>query len=255
MVAKPFQMGVRIEQPQCEVNRARYGRHADDPRLGAADYELVAHGRRDLFTFCMCAGGYVIPSVSEPQHYCTNGMSYSWHDSPFATSGLVVTIDPREFGTGLMAGIELQRQCERAAYEIGRGTYKAPIQGAHDFLARRVTTDPLPSSHPRGTVPSDLRSWLPAAVVDALDEGLPMLDRRWRGRFLKSATLVAPETRGSSPIRMLRDPRTCQSPTIEGLYPVGEGAGYAGGIISAAVDGLRVAKSVIAEYAPIGNTR
>ena len=251
MVAKPFQMGVRIEQPQEQVNRARYGIHADDARLGAADYELVAHGQRDLFTFCMCAGGYVIPSVSEPEHYCTNGMSYSWHDSPFATSGLVVTIDPREFGEGLMAGIELQRKCERAAYDIGRGTYKAPIQGAHDFLARRTSSGSLPSSHQRGTVPTDLRTWLPIAVLNALDEGLPILDRRWRGLFLKSATLVAPETRGSSPIRILRDPRTYQSPSFAGLYPVGEGAGYAGGIISAAVDGLRVAKGVIAEYAAL----
>ncbi len=252
MEPKPFQMGVRIEQPQEQVNRARYGRHAGDSRLEAADYELVAHGSRDLFTFCMCAGGFVIPSVSEPGHYGSNGMSYSWHDSPFANSGLVVTIDPREFGDQLMAGVELQRRCERAAFEIGRGDYAAPIQWAEDFLARCASNGKIPSSHRRGTVTSDLREWLPPVVVQALDEGLPVLDRRWRGLFLRSATLVGPESRGSSPIRVVRDTKTFQSPSAAGLYPIGEGAGYAGGIVSAAVDGLRAAKAVISEFAPLG---
>jgi hypothetical protein len=252
MEPKPFQLGVRIEQPQGQVDRARYGRWAGDERLGAADYELVARGNRDLFTFCMCAGGYVIPAVSEPGHYCTNGMSYSWHDSPFANSGLVVTMDPRDYGDGLMAGVELQRRLERAAYEIGRGTYQAPIQWAADFLAGRPSNGKLPSSHRRGTVTNDLRGWLPPAVLQSLDEGLPILDRRWRGLFLKSATLVGPESRGSSPIRVVRDPMTFQSPSVAGLYPAGEGAGYAGGIVSAAMDGLRIAKSVIAEFAPLG---
>jgi hypothetical protein len=251
MLAKPFQMGVRIEQPQEQVNRARYGRAADDARLGAADYELVARGRRDLFTFCMCAGGYVIPSVSEPGYYCTNGMSYSWHDSPFSTSGLVVTIDPREADDRLLAGIELQRRVEAAAYAVGRGTYRAPIQWAADFLARRPSVGELPSSHRRGTVTCNLCEWLPPAVLEALDEGLPALDRRWRGLFLQSATLVAPETRGSSPVRIVRDRASYQSPSAAGLYPLGEGAGYAGGIVSAAVDGLRAAKAVIREFAPL----
>jgi hypothetical protein len=252
MEPKPFQLGVRIEQPQEQVNRARYGRYANDSRLGAADYELVARGKRDLFTFCMCAGGHVIPSVSEPGFYCSNGMSYSKHDSPFANSGLVVTIEPREYGPGVMAGIELQRSCERAAFEIGRATYQAPIQWAADFLSRRPSRGKLPSSHRRGTVACDLRNWLPAAVAQAIDEGLPILDRRWRSLFLRNATLVGPESRGSSPIRVLRDAETYQSPTVAGLFPVGEGAGYAGGIVSAAVDGLRAAKAVIRQFARPG---
>ncbi len=255
MSPKPFQLGVRIEQPQENVNRARYGRIAASDRLGAADYELVARSRagggRDLFTFCMCAGGFVIPSVSEPGHYCSNGMSYSWHDSPFANSGLVVTIDSREVGDGLMAGIRFQRRLEQVAFDIGRGSYKAPIQWAADFLAGRATTDSPPSSHRRGTVPSNLRECLPPIVLESLDAGLPVLDRRWRGLFLRSATLVAPEARGSSPIRVERNATTFQSPSAAGLYPVGEGAGYAGGIVSAAMDGLRAAKAVIAEFAPI----
>jgi hypothetical protein len=251
LLAKPFQMGVRIEQPQEQVNRACYGRWADDHRLGAADYELVAPGHRPLFTFCMCAGGYCIPSVSEPGHYCSNGMSYSWHDSPFANSGLVVTVDPAELGEGWRAGIDLQRRLESLAYGIGHRNYLAPIQWAHDFLARRSSAGALPSSHRRGVVANDLREWLPPLVTEALDCGLPMLDRRWRGLFLDSATLIAPETRGSSPVRIVRDPVTCQSASAAGLYPAGEGAGYAGGIVSAAVDGLRVAKAVMAQYAPI----
>jgi uncharacterized FAD-dependent dehydrogenase len=250
MQPKPFQMGVRIEQPQEQVNRARYGRRANDSRLGAADYELVAPGTRDVFTFCMCAGGFVIPSVSESGFYATNGMSYSKHDSPFANSGLVMTIDPREYGEGLMAGIELQRQCERAAFEFGRGSYQAPIQWSADFLAGRPSSGQLPSSHRRGTIAGDLRPWLPPVLVEALMEGLPLLDRRWRGLFLRDATLVAPESRGSSPIRILRDSNTYQSPSVAGLFPVGEGAGYAGGIVSAAVDGIRAAKAIIAMYSP-----
>jgi hypothetical protein len=251
MSCKPFQMGVRIEQPQEQIDRARYGRHAGDPRLGAADYELVARGPRDLFTFCMCAGGYVIPSVSEPGHYCTNGMSYSKHDSPFATSGLVTTLDPRDFGGDMLAGVELQRRCEAAAFAIGRGTYAAPIQWADDFLAGRPSYGELPSSHRRGAVATNLHDWMPPAVLDALTHGLPILDRRCRRLFVRSATLVAPETRGSSPVRVVRHATTLESPSAVGLYPTGEGAGYAGGIISAAVDGFRVAKAIIARFAPL----
>jgi uncharacterized FAD-dependent dehydrogenase len=254
MSAKPFQMGVRIEQMQDQIDRARYGRHAGNACLGAADYELVAHGPRDLFTFCMCAGGFVIPSVSEPGHYCTNGMSYSKHDSPFATSGLVTTLDPRDFGGDLMAGVEFQRRCEAAAFAIGRGSYAAPIQWADDFLAGRPSYGDLPSSHRRGTVPTNLHDWMPPPVLDALTHGLPILDRRCRGLFVRAATLVAPETRGSSPIRVLRDAATLESPSAASLYPTGEGAGYAGGIISAAVDGFRVAKAIIARFAPLGST-
>jgi uncharacterized FAD-dependent dehydrogenase len=257
MEQKPFQLGVRIEQPQDQVNRVKYGNARLEERLGAADYTLIAHtGNRaqplDLFTFCMCAGGYVMPSVSEPGYFCTNGMSLSRHDSPFANSGLVVTLDPSRFGSPhVLAGVELQRRFERKAFELSRADYRCPLQLASDFLARRRTRHEAPSSYPRGVVLADLHELVPAAVSAALHEGLPMLDRRWRGRFLANATLVGPEARGSAPVRIPRVPASRESPTVKGLYPIGEGAGYAGGIVSAAVDGLRTAQSVIACYAPL----
>ena len=252
MVPKPFQIGVRIEQPQEQVNRVQYGRARLEDRLGAADYALVAHGRVDLFTFCMCAGGHIIPSVSEPGHFGTNGMSLSRRDSPFANSGLMVTLPPEHFGSPhVLAGVELQRLYEARAFAAGRRAYLCPIQLAADFLARRPTRHKPPCSYRRGVVPADLAELVPPLVLSALRDGLPQLDRRWRGRFLANATLVGPESRGSAPVRLLRDAATRQSPGIVGLYPVGEGAGYAGGIVSAAVDGLRSARAIIARYAPL----
>jgi uncharacterized protein len=252
MVPKPFQMGVRIEQPQETVNRVKYGSTPYETKLGAADYELVARGPHDLFTFCMCAGGQVIPSVSREGCFCTNGMSLSGRASPFANSGLVVTVPPEHFpGEDVFAGVRLQEQYERRAYEIGRGAYSCPIQGADDFLKKRRTTELPPCSYPRGLVLAEIGELVPPIVLGALEHGLPILDRKWRGRFLAQATLVGPEARGSSPVRMLRDPVTRESPGLAGLYPVGEGAGYAGGIVSAAVDGLRTASAIIATYAPL----
>ncbi|MDB5313216.1 MAG: FAD-dependent dehydrogenase [Gemmataceae bacterium] len=253
MTPKPFQFGVRVEHPQAVVNEVQFGpRHGRyEEILGNADYSLVARGAHDLFTFCMCAGGHVIPSVSEEGYFCTNGMSLSKRDSPFANSGLVVTIPVGAFGgTDLLAGVRLQERYERAAYELGRGEYKAPVQLARDFLGARPTTTMPASSYPRGGVPCDLRAVLPPIVVDALLAGLPQMDRRWHGRFLPDAVLAGPETRGSSPVRIDRDPATRESPGVPGLYPVGEGAGFAGGIVSAAVDGLRTAKAVVGKYAP-----
>jgi len=252
MVHKPFQMGVRIEQPQLTVNRVQYGPTLLEEKLGAADYTLVAKGPQDLFTFCMCAGGHVIPSVSEPGYFCTNGMSLSRRDSPFANSGLVVTVPPELFGgADVLAGVRMQQNFERKAFELSRNEYRCPIQRAHDFLARRPSTSLPPSSYSRGLVLADMAELVPPFIVEALCRGLPILDRRWRGRFLAEATLVGPEARGSSPVRIVRDDRTRETPGIEGIYPVGEGAGYAGGIVSAAVDGLRSAKAVMAKYAPL----
>jgi uncharacterized FAD-dependent dehydrogenase len=256
MVPKPFQMGVRIEQPQEIVNRVQYGPNRLEDKLGAADYTLVARGRHDLFTFCMCAGGHVIPSVSEPGHFCTNGMSLSRRDSPFANSGLVVTLPTDHFGgADVLAGVRLQQEYERKAYECGRRQYLCPIQTALDFLARRRTWHLPPSSYRRGAIAAAVAELVPPLIVEALEHGLPLLDRRWHGRFLREATLVGPEARGSAPVRILRDDAGRESPGVEGLYPVGEGAGYAGGIISAAVDGLRSAKAIMAKYAPLDADR
>ncbi len=199
LVPKPFQIGLRIEQPQEQVNRAEYGPARLEDKLGAADYSLVAHGEHDLFSFCMCAGGYVMPSVSEPDYFCTNGMSMSRRSSPFANSGLMITLDPAHFaGHGPLAGMELQRRYERAASELSRGQYHCPIQRAEDFLRRRPSQGPIESSYLRGVFATELDAVLPPLVAAAARQGLPILDRRWRGRFLDHATLVGPEARGSA---------------------------------------------------------
>jgi hypothetical protein len=250
LAQKPFQFGVRVEHPQQLINRIQYGSRPLEESLGNADYSLVAKGRHDLFTFCMCAGGYIIPSVSSPGCFCTNGMSLSRRDSYYANSGLVVTVPANAFGSSdVLAGVRLQERYERRAFEIGRGEYRCPIQRALDYLHGRTTTVQPPCSYPRGMVLADLREVLPPLVADAVAAGLPRMDRRWRGRFLPDAILAGPEARGSSPVRILRDSLTRASPAIDGLYPVGEGAGYAGGIVSAALDGLRTARAIIAKYA------
>ena len=251
---KAFQLGLRIEQPQEQVNQWKYGRDSYLDILGAADYSLVANGERDLYSFCMCAGGIVIPSISEPNMFCSNGMSNSRHDTPFANSGLMVTLNPDEFGSSHpLAGVEVQRKYEAAAFELAGRDYKAPIMWAKDFVAEKSTRigEKLPSSYERGTVSADLRQVLPPVVARAIRDGLPAMDRRWRGEFLKNATVVGPEMRGSSPVRIDRDLVTRETPGFAGLYPVGEGAGYAGGIVSAAVDGLRSAREIVRRYAPL----
>jgi hypothetical protein len=252
MHAKPFQLGLRIEQPQELVNRHKYGRSQYLDLLGAADYTLIARGQPDLFTFCMCAGGTIIPSVSEPEMFCTNGMSNSRHDTPWANSGLVVTLDPREIlGDHPLAGVAVQRRYEAAAFQLAGRNYFSPIQRAGDFVAGRTpgAGDRLQCSYRRGTKAIDLDAVLPPGVVAAIRSGLPIMDRKWRGDFLKEAVLVGPEMRGSSPVRIVRDAATRECSQVSGLYPVGEGAGYAGGIISAAVDGLRSAKMIVARWA------
>jgi uncharacterized FAD-dependent dehydrogenase len=252
MVQKPFQFGLRIEQSQEQVNRAQYGAARLEDKLGAADYSLVARGPLNVFTFCMCAGGYVMPSVSEPEHFCTNGMSLARRDSEFANSGLMVTLEPEGFGSAHpLAGVQLQRKYEATAFELGRREYLCPIQRAEDFLRRHTTSGDVRSSYPRGLVGTDLQAVMPAQVADALRVALPMLDRRWRGEFLRGATLVGPEARGSAPVRFPRDAEGLESSAVKGLYPIGEGAGYAGGIVSAALDGLRAAKAIIRRYAPL----
>ena len=256
MTPKPFQFGVRIEHRQDLVNAVQFGpRHERyEELLGNADYSLVASGAHDLFTFCMCAGGYIIPSVSQDGFFCTNGMSLSKRDSPFANSGLVVTVPVDAFeGTDVLAGMRLQEKYEAKAFEIGRGAeYKAPVQRARDYLRGTATAGAPECSYPRGVTPCDLRAVLPPVVAAAVAHGLPQMDRRWGGKFLADAVLTGPESRGSSPVRIDRETDTRESPGVPGLYPVGEGAGYAGGIVSAAVDGLRTARAIVAKYARVG---
>jgi uncharacterized FAD-dependent dehydrogenase len=254
MRQKAFQLGLRIEMPQENVNRWKYGKPCYLELLGAADYTLVAKGRRDVYSFCMCAGGVVIPSISEPGMFCTNGMSNSRHDTPFANSGIMVTLEPEEFGGAHpLAGVELQRRYERRAFELGGRDYLAPIQSAKDFVDRRPV-DParvFRSSYQHGVRTADVSELLPESALRAIREGLPVMDHRWRGKFLLDATLVGPEMRGSAPVRIDRDADSRQVPGLAGLYPVGEGAGYAGGIVSAAVDGLRSARQIVRCFAPL----
>lgn len=259
MVGKAFQLGLRIEQPQENVNRWKYGRDEYVDLLGAADYSLVAKDRkkkvRDLYSFCMCAGGWIIPSISEPGRFCTNGMSNSRHDTDFANSGLMVTLNPSEFGEILgrdgshpLAGMEIQRRFERVAYQASGDEFLAPQQSAADFVNARTPASATRTSYPRGGVPVDLRSVLPAIIGEAIRVQLPQMDAKWRGEFLKDAVLHGPEMRGSSPLRIDRDRESRETPGFAGFYPVGEGAGYAGGIVSAAVDGLRSAREVVRQF-------
>src|SRR5262245_17970780 len=196
VVPKPFQIGLRVEHSQELVNRVQYGHRPYEEQLGNADYSLVAHGPADVFTFCMCAGGYVIPSVSQAGFFCTNGMSLSRRDSPYANSGLVVTLPTTEFGgDDPLAGVRVQERYERRAFELGSGGYRCPVQRATEYLSKAVTRDVPPFSYPRGGVPADLDEVLPAFVAAAIRAGLPKLDRAWRGRFIPEAVLVRPGAR------------------------------------------------------------
>lgn len=250
---KAFQLGLRIEHPQTLINKRKYGRPEYLEQLGAADYTLVAKGQPDLFTFCMCAGGVVIPSVSEPNMYCSNGMSNSRHDTPFANSGLVVTLEPNQFGSDHpLAGVEVQRKYEAIAFRMTGADYQAPVQRARDFLSGRTPSagEAIESSYERGVVSRNLSEVLPPVISKAIQAGLPVMDAKWNGQYLPDAVLVGPEMRGSSPVRIDRDRESYQIPGMPGVYPVGEGAGYAGGIVTAAVDGLRAARKIVEHFAP-----
>ena len=259
ILPKAFQLGLRIEQPQERINKHKYGRKQYLDLLGAADYSLVASGKesgaaKDVYTFCMCAGGWIIPSVSEPGLFCTNGMSNSRHDTPFANSGLVVTLDTHEFGSEHpLAGVELQRRFERLAFLATGQNYSTPLQRAADFISDRTSPreQNLSCSYRRGAQSADLAQLLPPIIGNAIRAGLPVMDAKFNGDFLKDAVLVGPEMRGSSPVRIDRHPTTRQCPQIAGLYPVGEGAGYAGGIVTAAVDGLRSAREIVRQFAAV----
>jgi uncharacterized FAD-dependent dehydrogenase len=247
IVKKPFSIGVRIEHPQAAIDRARYGSHAGHPILGAADYKLVHHGRqRSVYSFCMCPGGQVVAATSEPGQVATNGMSQYSRAERNANAGIVVPVTPEDTPGDVLAGIEFQRRWERLAFEAGGGDYRAPAQRVGDFLAGRASTtlgEVVPSYQP-GVTPTDLARCLPAFVTDAIREALPAFARKVAGFDHPDAVMTGVETRTSSPIRIVRHADTLQSPSLAGLYPAGEGAGYAGGILSAGVDGIRVAEAL-----------
>lgn len=242
---KPFQLGLRIEHPQEMIDRSQFGNLA--AMLPPAEYVLNDRAR-GIFSFCMCPGGQVVASISEAGHLCTNGMSRRARSSPWANSALMMTLSNLpEAADHPLGGIEVQRHLERRGFEMGGGDYSLPAQRAGDFIRQRPSRGRLEGSYARDLKPGNLVELLPPGMGKALSEALEVFDRRIPG-FIAEGILVGPETRGSSPIRIVRDQLSRESVSTPGLYPVGEGAGAAGGIISSAIDGLRSAAALIGKF-------
>ncbi|WP_027625136.1 NAD(P)/FAD-dependent oxidoreductase [Clostridium lundense] len=251
---KPFAIGVRIEHLQSMIDENQYGKFAGHKRLRAADYRLAHNtkGNRGVYSFCMCPGGYVVAAASEEERVVVNGMSYYKRDGKNANSAIVVSVTPDDFGNSSpLAGMEFQRHYESLAYNVGGREYLAPVQLLGDFLEDRRSKKigNIEPTYKPGYTLSDLKECLPSYVVESLKEGVVNFDKKIKGFADKNAVLTGIETRTSAPIRILRN-KVLQSISIEGLYPAGEGAGYAGGIMSAAVDGLKVAEAIMKNWAP-----
>lgn len=247
--AKPFAVGFRIEHPQSTIDHARLGKYAGHPELGAADYKVVHHAKngRAVYSFCMCPGGTVVAATSEPNRVVTNGMSQYSRNERNANAGIVVGINPEEdFPGGPLAGVELQEKLESHAFELGGKDYCAPGQLVGDFIRGKASTEfgEVEPSYKPGVLLGDLASSLPDYVIEAIREALPEFGKQIRGFDRDDAILTGIETRTSSPVRITREHESLQSLNTRGLYPAGEGAGYAGGILSAGVDGIKVAEAV-----------
>jgi len=245
---KAFSIGFRIEHPQSLIDACRLGPNAGHPVLGAADYKLVYHASngRSVYSFCMCPGGTVVAAASEPGRVVTNGMSQYSRNERNANAGIVVGITPADYPGDSLAGMEFQRQWEERAFELGGGNYDAPGQLVGDFIADRPSTElgsVIPSYKP-GVKLGDLNSSLPSYVIAAIREALPAFEKQVKGFSMNDAVLTGVETRTSSPISIKRNDDDLQSVNTRGLFPAGEGAGYAGGIMSAAIDGIRVAEAL-----------
>jgi uncharacterized FAD-dependent dehydrogenase len=246
--AKPFSIGFRIEHPQSIIDKARFGANAGNKILGSADYKLVHHANngRSVYSFCMCPGGTVVAAASEPGRVVTNGMSQYSRNERNANSAIVVGITPADYPEHPLAGIDFQRKLESLAYDLGGSNYNAPGQLVGDFLAKRASTEAgsvIPSYKP-GITFCDLAAALPDYAIDAIRQALPEFDKQIKGFAMNDAVITGIETRTSSPIRIKRNDDNLQSINTEGLYPAGEGAGYAGGILSAAIDGIKVAEAL-----------
>ena len=252
--AKPFQLGVRIEHPQELVNRWQYGALASDSRLPPAEYQLVAKkaagANRDMFSFCMCPGGTILPTNESAGLIATNGGSRSTRSGAFANAGLVITIGTEAIDNDPLKGLALLKGLESKAYDLTGGTYNVPAQRAGDFLNDRMSDGQLTTTFPLGGRWAMIRTILPEEVVTAIKRGLQTLDTRLQGFAGQDALVTAPETRASAPVRIDRHPESRRSVSIANLYPIGEGAGYAGGIVSAAIDGIKTANTLIAQYRP-----
>lgn len=255
MEAKAFSIGVRVEHSQAMINESQYGKYAEHPRLKAADYRLTYNTKekRGVYSFCMCPGGEVVAAASEEKMLVTNGMSHYKRDKENANSAIVVTVGDKDFeGTSPLKGMEFQRHYERLAYLVGGGEYKAPVQLVGDFLQDRISTKlgNIKPSYKPGYEFKELKDCLPSYVTESLKEGFVNFDRKIRGFANNDAIVTGIETRTSAPVRILRNEKL-KSISIEGLYPAGEGAGFAGGIVSAAVDGLKVAENIMQDYKPL----
>ena len=252
---KPFAMGVRIEHPQPLIDHMQYGRAAGHPRLPAAAYRLAftPPDGRGAFSFCMCPGGWIVPAATEPDGVVVNGMSLSRRDSPFANSGLVVSIELADLARLGRDGVDVQRSLEQAAAAAGGGELRAPATRATDFVRGRASSTVPRSSYQPGLTAGDVGAVLDATglpLAARLREALAAFDRQMRGYLTEEAVLVGVESRTSSPVRVPRDPVRLSAPELAGLYPCGEGAGYAGGIVSAALDGIRVARAIALDSPP-----
>jgi uncharacterized FAD-dependent dehydrogenase len=250
--AKAFAMGVRIEHPQPLIDRIQYGRAAGHIKLPAAAYRLAftPDDGRGAFSFCMCPGGWIVPAATEPDGLVVNGMSLSRRDSPYANSGLVVGVALSDLpGDDPLRGVHVQRALEQAAALAGGGMLRAPATRATDFVARRASSTVPATSYEPGLTATDVGSVLDAThlpLASRLREALVQFDRQMKGYLTEDAVLVGVESRTSSPVRIPRDDASLESPDLAGLYPCAEGAGYAGGIVSAALDGIRVARQILA---------
>jgi uncharacterized protein len=248
MIPKPFAVGVRIEHHQKDIDLQQFGSFANNPLLGASDYKLNAHllNGRGVFTFCMCPGGHVVAAASEKNSVVTNGMSYSARSGENANSALLVSVTPNDFNGDVLAAVEFQRKLERKAFELGGRNYFAPVQLVGDFLENKGSKqlgDIIPTYTP-GVTPTDLRECLDEFIIESLKDGLRVMDKKLAGFIKHDAVLSAVESRSSSPVTIKRNPLTFES-NIKGLYPCGEGAGYAGGITSSAVDGIKCAEAIM----------
>lgn len=250
---RPFQLGVRIEHPQSVVDGWQYGACSADRRLPSAEYHVVARhalDERDCYSFCMCPGGEILPTMEQPGLIATNGASRAGRRGPFANSGLVVTVQPDGSDRDPLIGLEFQATWERAAYQATGGSYRVPCQRASDYLAGRLSNGALATSYPLGGHWCDVRTVLPPQVGLAVQNALTVLHRKMPGFAGADAIVTAPESRVSSPVRIVRDPERRTAVGIDNVYPIGEGAGYAGGIVSAAIDGIRSADALISRYTP-----
>lgn len=256
MEPKAFAIGVRIEHPQEMINVGQYGKMASHPRLQAASYNLTYQSRtlgRGVYSFCMCPGGVVVAAASEDKRLVSNGMSYHARNEENSNSALVVTVGPEDFeGTSVLRGMEFQRHYESLAYKVGGGNYKAPVQLLGDFVNDRKSTKlgAVTPSYKPGFEFADMRECLPSYVVEGIKEGVNNFDRKIKGYGREDAVLTGIETRTSAPVKITRNERL-ESISLSGLYPCGEGAGFAGGIVSAAVDGIKVAERIIEKYKQI----